>query len=209
MAKVKGKCRNFDECSLAGTIQEVEESAFVCEECGKELYPVEGKAHRHRIPRLAILIGVVIIVGGGIAVGVVYGIKAKNKRLQQMEELARMQTVQDSIAQAQADSIAAVQYVQEQARLDSIAKAEAAKKAKKSTGSIDYGKWSGGWKAGKPNGTGTMRYTKERLIDNRDPQKRIAKPGDYVIGEFANGKLVQGRWYDSSNNLKGSIIIGM
>ena len=54
-----------------------------------------------------------------------------------------------------------------------------------------------------------MRYTKEYLIDSRDPQKRVAKAGDYIIGEYANGRLVQGVWYDSSNNVKGSIIIGM
>ena len=89
---------------------------------------------------------------------------------------------------------------------------EQAKNEKKqavATGSIDYGKWSGAWKNGKPNGTGTMRYTKEHLIDSRDPQKRTAVKGDYIIGEFANGKLVQGVWYDSANNVKGSIIIGM
>ena len=32
---------------------------------------------------------------------------------------------------------------------------------------------------------------------------------DYIIGEFVDGKLVQGVWYDSANNVKGSIIIGM
>lgn len=73
---------------------------------------------------------------------------------------------------------------------------------------LSYGKWSGAWKSGKPDGMGTLTYTREQVIDARDPKKRIAKPGDYVVGEFSNGKLVQGRWFDASNNLKGSIIIG-
>lgn len=73
---------------------------------------------------------------------------------------------------------------------------------------LSYGKWSGAWKSGKPNGMGTLTYTREQVIDARDPQKRVAKPGDYIVGEFSDGKLVQGRWFDASNNLKGSIIIG-
>jgi len=220
MAKVKGICRNYDNCDKAAEkeIQEVEKTNFVCEECGKPLYPIEEKKGPKRDFRLPILIAVVLLVIGGIACGIILGIKARNKRLAEIAESQRIQAIQDSIAQVQADSIAAVRLAEEQAaaqaaeqaRLDSITEAEAkAKAAKKSTGSIDYGRWSGSWKAGKPNGTGTMRYTKEHLIDSRDPQKRVAKPGDYIIGEFANGKLVQGRWYDSSNNIKGSIIIGM
>lgn len=73
---------------------------------------------------------------------------------------------------------------------------------------LSYGKWSGAWKSGKPNGMGTLTYTREQVIDARDPQKRVAKPGDYIVGEFSDGKLVQGKWFDASNNLKGSIIIG-
>ena len=73
---------------------------------------------------------------------------------------------------------------------------------------LSYGKWSGAWKSGKPNGMGTLTYTREQVIDARDPHKRVAKPGDYIVGEFSDGKLVQGRWFDASNNLKGSIIIG-
>lgn len=77
-----------------------------------------------------------------------------------------------------------------------------------SASKLSYGKWSGAWKSGKPNGMGTLTYTREQVIDARDPQKRVAKPGDYIVGEFSDGKLVQGRWFDASNNLKGSIIIG-
>lgn len=75
--------------------------------------------------------------------------------------------------------------------------------------SLGYGTFSGQLKNGQPNGTGTLRYTSSHLIDNRDPKERVAMPGDYVIGEWKDGKLIQGRWYGSDNNSKGAIIIGM
>lgn len=44
MALIKGICKNFGECDLADNkeVQEVDKTNFVCEECGKPLYPVEG-----------------------------------------------------------------------------------------------------------------------------------------------------------------------
>jgi flagellar hook assembly protein FlgD len=68
--------------------------------------------------------------------------------------------------------------------------------------------WTGAWRNGKAHGTGTYTYKVETLIDSRDPQKRVAQVGDYIIGEYYEGRLVQGRWYDQYNNVKGSIIIG-
>lgn len=176
--------------------------------------------------RKRILVGLAtLIIIAGIACGIIFGVKSSRNKAEQRRLAAIEQARLDSIAKVEADSIAAVKLAEEQAaeaaRLEAEAAAaaeaarlaeEQAKQEKKqavTTGSIDYGKWSGAWKNGKPHGTGTMRYTKEHLIDSRDPQKRTAVKGDYIIGEFANGKLVQGVWYDSSNNVKGSIIIGM
>lgn len=76
-------------------------------------------------------------------------------------------------------------------------------------GNLGYGTFTGPIKNGQPNGSGTLRYTSSHLIDSRDPKGRVALPGDYVIGEWKNGKLIQGRWYNSVNNSKGAIIIGM
>lgn len=75
--------------------------------------------------------------------------------------------------------------------------------------SLPYGVWSGLWKNGQPHGTGTLKYNQHHLIDKRDRKKRMAAAGDYIIGEFVEGKLVQGTLYDSSNNVKASIIIGL
>ena len=232
MAKIKGVCHNYDGCDKAAEkiVQEAEKSNFVCEECGKPLYPIkkgpkpagDGK----RIATLIAIFGGAALVIGGIVYGIVFGVqKSRENAEAERIEIARQDSIRaaEAAEQARLDSIKALEEAAEaarlaeeaaaaaeQARLDSIKAAEEAAKAVKkvSKGSLDYGKWSGAWKNGQPNGTGTMTYTKERLIDSRDPKKRVAQPGDYIIGEFSNGRLVQGKWFDASNNVKGSIIIG-
>lgn len=255
MAKIKGVCHNYDNCDMAAdkVVQEVEKTNFVCEECGKPLYPVEDKGgtknpnQKRLITLIGLIVGVIVLIIG-IVCAIIFGVKSSRAKAEQRRIAAIEQARLDSIAKVEADSLAAVRLAEEQAaeklRIDSIAKAdsiqkmeqqaaeaarleaeaaaaaEAARLAEEQTrqdkkqyattgGSLDYGKWSGAWKNGKPHGTGTMTYTKTRLIDSRDPQKRTAAKGDYIIGEFANGRLVQGVWYDSANNVKGSIIIGM
>ena len=232
MAKIKGVCHNYDGCDKAAEkiVQEAEKSNFVCEECGKPLYPSkkgpkpagDGK----RIATLIAIFGGAALVIGGIVYGIVFGVqKSRENAEAERIEIARQDSIRaaEAAEQARLDSIKALEEAAEaarlaeeaaaaaeQARLDSIKAAEEAAKAVKKVSkvSLDYGKWSGAWKNGQPNGTGTMTYTKEHLIDSRDPKKRVAQPGDYIIGEFSNGRLVQGKWYDASNNVKGSIIIG-
>lgn len=232
MAKIKGVCHNYDGCDKAAEkiVQEAEKSNFVCEECGKPLYPIKNgpkpAGDGKRIATLIAIFGGAALVIGGIVYGIVFGVqKSRENAEAERIEMARQDSIwaAEAAEQARLDSIKALEEAAEtarlaeeaaaaaeQARLDSIKAAEEAAKAVKkvSKGSLDYGKWSGAWKNGQPNGTGTMTYTKERLIDSRDPKKRVAQPGDYIIGEYSNGRLVQGKWYDASNNVKGSIIIG-
>lgn len=190
------------------------DGSYVCPHCG-QVIEVDEKPSRAMDPmmRKRILVGLVaLIVIAGIACGIIFGVKSIRNKAEQRRIAAIEQARLDSIAKAEADALAAVRLAEEQAAEAARLAEEQAKQNKKpvaSAKSLDYGKWSGAWKNGKPNGTGTMRYTKEYLIDSRDPQKRVAKAGDYIIGEYANGRLVQGVWYDSSNNVKGSIIIGM
>lgn len=234
--KVKGICRNIDGCELAAKkeVQEADSENFVCKECGEPLYQVSAGRSGGMSPQkkkkvkmlVILLIALLVIAGIVIAIVMISRNAAEKEALEQ--EQTREQARLDSIAKAEADSLKAIELAAEQARLDSIAEMERAlieqarldsienakKQQKKpnqavAQGSINYGKWSGGWKNGKPHGTGTMRYSTEHLVDNRDPQKRVAQKGDYIIGEFCEGKLIQGVWYDASNNVKGSIIIGM
>lgn len=73
---------------------------------------------------------------------------------------------------------------------------------------LGYGTFKGEVKGGKPNGMGRLTFSSSHVIDSRDPKGRIAESGDYVIGEFSDGHLVQGTWYGSDNVVKGSILIG-
>lgn len=77
------------------------------------------------------------------------------------------------------------------------------------TKNLGYGTYRGTLVSGRPHGVnGRLVYNSTHLIDSRDPKGRVASPGDYVIGEFYEGHLVQGIWYDSNNQVKGSIILG-
>lgn len=70
---------------------------------------------------------------------------------------------------------------------------------------LGYATFKGSW----PNDVnGRMVFTSSHVIDSKDPKKRVAQPGDYVIGEWADGHLVQGIWYGANNQVKGSVIIG-
>lgn len=70
------------------------------------------------------------------------------------------------------------------------------------------GNFSGQKKNGFPHGQGTLTFTQKRLIDTHDEKGRMAEKGDYIIGEWDNGHLIQGKWYDATGNAKGSIVIG-
>lgn len=72
---------------------------------------------------------------------------------------------------------------------------------------LSYGTWTGGWKNGQPHGTGTLTYSTSRTIDSRDSKGRVAQPGEYIVGEWDNGHLVQGRWF-KKDGTKEAVIIG-
>ncbi|PXV65010.1 Ig-like protein group 2 [Dysgonomonas alginatilytica] len=76
------------------------------------------------------------------------------------------------------------------------------------SGQLSYGKWTGGSKNGKPHGTQvTFTFSTTHQIDSRDPKNRIAGAGDYIIGEYDNGRLIQGRWYKKTGGFE-SVMIG-
>ena len=70
---------------------------------------------------------------------------------------------------------------------------------------LGYATFKGRW----PNDVdGRMVFKSPHVIDSHDPKGRMAEAGDYVIGEWSDGHLVQGIWYGADNQVKGSIIIG-
>ena len=77
------------------------------------------------------------------------------------------------------------------------------------TKNFGYATFRGALKNGMPHDVnGRLTFKTSHIIDSRDPKGRVAEPGDYVIGEFSDGHLVQGIWYGSDHQVKGSIIIG-
>ena len=75
---------------------------------------------------------------------------------------------------------------------------------------IGYAIWNGKILYNLPHDTkGKMTFTCRHIIESRDEKKREAEKGDYIIGEYNEGHLVQGRWYDAKGKYKGSLLIGL
>ena len=214
-----GICLN-DNCEKCKS-KEVQEiparKDFVCQnpECGKPLRecpPPRKGFNKKSIAIIAVIVVLLAIIGGVIA----FSGGEKSKPIEKPV----------AVAPVDSDSIKAAQMAMENQRLkDSLAAAEAAKKeeaqrkaeptptpatpkpVKPASGSKNFGyaTFKGSW----PNDvSGRMIFKTSHVIDSRDPKGRIAEAGDYVIGEWADGHLVQGVWYGADNQVKGSIIIG-
>lgn len=211
-----GICLN-DNCEKCKS-KEVQEiparKEFVCPECGKPLRecpPPKKGGNTKLISIIAGAVALLAIIGGIIA------FSGSGEETPKQEPVA--------VAPVDSDSIKAAQMEAENQRLkDSLAAVEAANAKKQETpaakpsappatpkpaasGSknLGYATFKGSW----PNDVnGRMVFTSSHVIDSKDPKKRVAEAGDYVIGEWADGHLVQGIWYGSDNQVKGSVIIG-
>ena len=128
MAKVKGICKNFDNCTLAdkGEVQEVESTEFRCAECEKELYPVNGSTTTIGDPtstggpKLPVIIVVVVVLLGLIGGGYFLLSSNKAKKKAEAERAERAAFVADSLRKAAeeqriADSINLAQEMEAEA----------------------------------------------------------------------------------------------
>lgn len=217
-----GICLN-DNCQKSKNKEVQQVSArkdFVCEECGKPLRecppPKSG-------PNKMIIAAIAAVVVIAIGIGAFFAFSGGDSPESTPVDSVNVQ--RDSISQSQpADTVTVVKtdtivktdtvVVKEQvpSNVKSTTKDQSQPTAStKSSGSIrlSYGKYSGSTQVGKPHGQGRMTFTSSHIIDSRDSKGRVADAGDYVIGEWNNGNLVQGRWYGNDGNVKGSIIIGM
>ena len=70
---------------------------------------------------------------------------------------------------------------------------------------LGYAIWEGELKDSKPEGSGTMTYAQANPIEGPDARTRTAEAGDYIKGEYSDGKLVKGSWFSQSNVHKGDI----
>lgn len=213
-----GICLN-DNCEKCKSkeIQEIPaRKDFVCQnpECGKPLRECPPPKKGGNMKLIGIIAGVVAllaIVGGIIAFG------GSGKEAPKQEPVTIAPVDSDSIKAAQMaaenqrlkDSLAAVEAAnakkQEAPAAKSVAPAASKPAASGGSKNLGYATFKGSW----PNDVnGRMVFKTSHVIDSKDPKGRVAEAGDYVIGEWADGHLVQGIWYGSDNQVKGSVIIG-
>lgn len=203
MAKIKGVCHNYEGCDMASekVVQEVEKSNFVCQECGKPLYPVKPqpqpwwKKHQRELT----LGAGVLIIGGGITGGILAFSGDKEEPAKEPEKVQTEQVdstkVDSVVAQPQAEEPKA-----EKPKVD-VPKAKQpviVDPAPSTSKNLGYGKYEGAMKNGQPHGTGIIYYTTRHQVV---PSKDIyAESGDYVTGSFRDGKLMFGQLHRKDGN---------
>ena len=204
MAKIKGVCHNYEGCDMASekVVQEVEKSNFVCQECGKPLYPVKQppqpwwKKHQRE---LTLGVGV-LIIGGGITGGILAFSGDKEEPAKEPEKVQTEQVdstkVDSVVAQPQAEEPKAEKPKVDVPKAKQPAGGNSA--ASSTSKNLGYGKYEGAMKNGQPHGTGTIYYTTRHQVV---PSKDIyAERGDYVTGSFRDGMLMSGQLHRKDGN---------
>ena len=210
MAKIKGVCHNYEGCDMASekVVQEVEKSNFVCQECGKPLYPVKQqpqpwwKKHQRELT----LGAGVLIIGGGITGGI---LAFSGDKEEPAKEPAKVDTTQ--VDTTKVDSPVVVQPpvvdppvegpqggVKQPGGGGGVKQPVSGDPAPSTSKNLGYGKYEGAMKNGQPHGTGIIYYTTRHQVV---PSKDIyAESGDYVTGSFRDGKLMQGQLHRKDGN---------
>lgn len=207
-----GICLN-DNCEKCKSkeIQEIPaRKDFVCTnpECGKPLRecpPPKKGGNKKLIGIIAAVVVVLAIIGGIFALGGNGGKVAEEEPLsvQTVNVEDKAEDAKPAISEAETKEQPKVEEAKPQPTATNSATASSGTK------DLGYAIFRGTLKNGQPNDVnGRMEFKQQHQIDSRDSKKRVAEVGDYVIGEYSEGHLVQGIWYGSDNQVKGSIIIG-
>lgn len=207
MALIKGICKNFGECDHADNkeVQEAEKTNFVCEECGKPLYPVEkvtpgGGGGDPGINKklIAIIIIVVVLLGGGIAYYCTT-LSGEEKKSEPVvtEEPAKIVEDADTVKPLVEEPQVEEKKVEE---TENKGEKDKEKEGKSNPGPVEknpsWGKYDGARNAsGLPHGNGVLRITRTTTINGE-----TAHPGERIEGVFRNGYVNMGTWYKSDGN---------
>ena len=204
MAKIKGVCHNYEGCDMASekVVQEVEKSNFVCQECGKPLYPVKQQTQpwwkKHQ--RELTLGAGVLIIGGGITGGILaFG----GDKEEPAKEPAKVVTQPPAEGPNTEGTKVGVKQPAggggvNQPGGDGVKQPVSRDPAPSTSKNLGYGKYEGAMKNGQPHGTGIIYYTTRHQVV---PSKDIyAESGDYVTGSFRDGKLVSGQLHRKDGN---------
>ena len=208
MAKIKGVCHNYEGCDMASekVVQEVEKSNFVCQECGKPLYPVKQQTQpwwkKHQ--RELTLGAGVLIIGGGITGGILAFGGDKEEPVKEPAEVKTEQVdstkVDSVVAQPQAEEPKAAEPKAEEPKVDvpKVKQPAGGGGVSSTSKNLGYGKYEGAMKNGQPHGTGTIYYnTRHQVVPSKDI---YAESGDYVTGSFRDGKLMSGQLHRKDGN---------
>ena len=209
MAKIKGVCHNYEGCDMASekVVQEVEKSNFVCQECGKPLYPVKQQTQpwwkKHQ--RELTLGAGVLIIGGGITGGILAFSGDKEEPAKEPEKVQTVQvdsTKKDSVVPKPPVVDPPVEGpqggVKQPGGGGGVKQPVSGDPAPSTSKNLGYGKYEGAMKNGQPHGTGTIYYTTRHQVV---PSKDIyAESGDYVTGSFRDGMLMSGQLHRKDGN---------
>lgn len=219
-----GKCLG-DNCinRKNGEIIEIPaRKEFVCPECGKPLRECPPPKKKNK--SLFFIIGG-IVIALIVAAIILFAPGTDEKRIVEDQEYAisgadsigaeqtheeiKDEPVEEIRPISKEDSIETTSSSQNPENQEAVKKQIPTKVSSASAGThqLSYGNWTGGWRNGQPHGTGTLTYTVSHLIDSRDSKGRVAQPGEYIVGEWDNGHLVQGRWF-KNDGTKEAVIIG-
>lgn len=206
-----GICLN-DSCPK-GQSKEVQEIAarkdFVCAECGKPLRECPPPKKGNKTPLIIAAVAVVVAIVAAIFIFSGGDDKPQPKE-QQLAVNDSASQVKTDTAEVKVEEPAAEPAKKDEPKVEKNAGKQASPAASSSKSKdLGYATFKGSLKNGQPNDVnGRLIFKSSHVIDSRDPKGRVAEAGDYVIGEFSEGHLVQGIWYGSDNTVKGSIIIG-
>ena len=220
------------ECCASKERQRVLAShEFVCRVCKEPLQKVQApKSFAEKYKGLLVGLASIVVIGG-VGAGIAFSGGSKEntqtvaKNSEKEKQASDSVNVADSFGKqtsannSQEGTEPSTTVAKEEQRVEPTkvvvekaqTKSSTQERSSSSSGSknLGYAVYRGGLIGGKPDDiNGRLTFTSSHVIDSRDPKGRIAAPGDYVIGEFSEGHLVQGIWYGSDNVVKGSIIIG-
>ena len=201
-----GICLN-DNCEKCKSkeVQEVPaRKDFVCQnpECGKPLRECPPPKQGGNGKLIGIIAGVVVLLA---LIGGIFAFSGSDEEKTVAEPVKEAPVAVDSVKAAEPEPAPTPEAVPDPEKKAEPKEVPAPKPASSGSKNLGYATFKGSW----PNDVnGRMVFTSSHIIDSKDPKNRVAEAGDYVIGEWSDGHLVQGIWYGADNQVKGSIIIG-
>ena len=184
-----GMCIN-DGCEKARSKEKQEIRSghdFVCSECGSELRecaPVKKK--NNKLP--LIIAATVVVLGGGTAALFMGGGEEETTVVPEVAiepDVVNVTLVdtEDSETEPEGEDTASPVT-------DGMV-----------TKDLGYAVYKGIVKNGKMNdNNGVLTFKQKHIIEPRDVKKRMAEPGEKVVGIFEDGHLTTGTWYKKDGN---------